>query len=154
MLALRGKCDKYIYFFTNHDKEKSQTQSLAMQGEKETAHLVRKGVAVLHLFFLLFFCFVLFCFFFFTKNKAHFVKITDSNLEMIRSLRSEISKLVYVNSRCEKCHFFLIWKSGISLTLWFGGFTQQVMWAHVGLFVYYSTYALAGQDNGACLQLQ
>lgn len=64
-----------------------------MQGEKETAHFVRKGVAVLLLFFL-----------FFTENKAHFVKITDSNLEMItlftvpqfsvRSLRSEISKLV------------------------------------------------------------
>ena len=71
-----------------------------MQGEKETAHFVRKGVAVLHLFFFVFFCFFLF----FTKNKAHFVKITDSNLEMItlftvpqfsvRSLRSEISKLV------------------------------------------------------------
>ena len=38
--------------------------------------------------------------------------------------------------------------------MWFGGFTQKVMWAHVGLFVYYSTYTLAGQDKYAGLQLQ
>ena len=59
--ALPGKREKYYLrlFFTNRDKEKSQTQFLTVQGDQEAAHLFRNTGCCCA-----------------AKNKTHFVKIT------------------------------------------------------------------------------
>ena len=121
-----------------------------MQGEKETetAHFVRKGVAVLHFFF------------FFHEKQGTFCQnnwqqpgndYTVHSPPIFRKI-AEIGNLKISFTLIPGVKNVLSFSFESLVSVWLCGLA--VILAHVGLFVYCSTYAMAGQDKYACLQLQ
>ena len=162
MLALRGKCDKYIYIFFHQSRQRKKPNTVFDDARRKGDSSFRKEGCCSFASFFLFFLFFVFVFHekqsTFCQNNwqqpgndytVHsppiFRKIAEvGNLQISFKWIPGVKKVI--SSSFER--LVSVWLCGLAV------FTQQVMGAHVGFFVYYSTYVLACQDKYACLQLQ